>query len=300
MPNYENFFQYEYWQYEVIRHLFSLTFAVFAAALVYFAMTVRSVVPRFRSTAIISAVVMVSAFLEIVALWFLWNTSFAAVDSATGVHALVDGQIFSNGYRYANWLIDVPMLLTQFIIVLGFTAAAFWKKWWRLATAGVLMIITGYIGQYYEPFVSGHLAGNGLPFWIWGGISWLFFFWLLFEANAAYKQGIHTLTSPLAAKNMKLAWTVLWVTWFLYGFAYLVPGIPGLGQSADWVVYRQIGYTVADIVSKTVFGIILARVAMQQSAFENPAYNNGEPYPVLTHEVGATPISATDTVAIAD
>ena len=33
MINYENFFAFDYWQYEVIRHLFSFTAAVFAAGL---------------------------------------------------------------------------------------------------------------------------------------------------------------------------------------------------------------------------------------------------------------------------
>ena len=275
MINYENFFQFEYWQYEVIRHAFSFTAAVFAASLIYFSMSARSVIPRFRNTAYISAVVMVSAFLELGALWVMWNGAYT-YDAETMKYVLLDGQVFSNGYRYANWLIDVPMLLTQFVVVLGFVGAAFFERWRKLTALGVLMILTGYVGQYYEPQVSGFADGNGLPFWIWGGISWIFFFGLLVVANKAYKDGVSTLCDE-AAKEMKLAWTILSVTWFLYGFAYMVPGIPGINQSADWVVIRQLAYTFADVVSKTVFGVVLARVAMKQSAFENPRYKHGEP-----------------------
>lgn len=39
-------------------------------------------------------------------------------------------QTFSNGYRYINWSIDVPMLLTQFLIALGLTGAFFQRVCW--------------------------------------------------------------------------------------------------------------------------------------------------------------------------
>ncbi|MEO0785481.1 MAG: bacteriorhodopsin [Pseudomonadota bacterium] len=275
MPNYENFIAFDYWQYEVIRHAFSLTFAVFAAALVYFGMSAKSVVPRFRNTAYISAVVMVSAFLEIVALWYLWNVNFE-FDTVANVFAVPEGKVFSNGYRYANWLIDVPMLLTQFLVVLGFTGAAFYSRWRKLTLAGVAMILTGYVGQYYEPQVAGFIEGNGLPFWIWGGISWLIFFYLLYAANEAFKTGLSNL-DPSVRDEMRRAWRILYITWWLYGLAYLIPGIPGINQDPTWVVIRQLAYTFADITSKAVFGIVLARVAMKQSAVEDPRYAPGEP-----------------------
>ena len=297
MPNYENFITYDYWQYEAIRHMFALTAAVFAASLVYFVMSVRTTIPRLRTTSYISAVVMISAALELGGLWLLWNQAFDAT-SVMGEYTRVDGQIFSNGYRYANWLIDVPMLLTQFIIVLGFMGAAFWKRWWPIASLGVAMILTGYVGQYYEPQVAGFVEGDGSGFWIWGIISWLLFFALLFFVHKAYRDGVGTL-APEAQKTMKIAWLILFFTWFLYGFAYLVPAFD---QSATGVVVRQFGYTFADIVSKTIFGVVLARVAMKQSAFENPAYRFGEPDP-FSGDVMATADAATlarDRVVVVD
>jgi len=263
MPNYENFFVYDYWQYEVIRHAFTFTVAVFAASLVYFAMSARDTAPQFRTTNYISAVVMVSATIELGHLFIMWDRSFA-YDEVANTYTRIEGAIFANGYRYANWLIDVPMLLTQFLIVLGFTGAALFARWWKLTLAGAGMIILGYIGQYYEPQVAGFTEGSGAPFWIWGGVSWLAFFWLLYLANDAVKSGITQIPEE-ARGPMQNAWKLLLITWFLYGFVYLVPGIPGINQSADWVVIRQLGYTLADVISKTVFGILLARVAVIQT-----------------------------------
>ena len=136
--------------------------------------------------------------------------------------------------------------------------------------AGAVMIILGYIGQYYEPQVAGFVEGSGTGFWIWGGLSWLVFFYLLAVANGSVKAGMSALSKE-ARPWMTRAWRLLVVTWFLYGLCYLVPGIPGINQSADWVVIRQLGYTLADVVSKSVFGLLLAQVALTQSRSEEGA-----------------------------
>lgn len=266
MENYENFISFGYWQYEVIRHAFGFTVAVFAASLVYFAMTVNQATPKYRMTFAISAVVMVSATIEIFQLWVMWDTAFVW-DEAARMMTRVEGQIFSNGYRYANWLIDVPMLLTQFLIVLQFTGKELFNRWWKLTGAGALMIILGYIGQFYEPQVAGFIDGSGAPFWIWGGLSWLVFFGLLALANNAVKTGLPRLNEEARAP-MNNAWKLLMITWFIYGFAYMVPAVPALAESDTFVVVRQLLYTFSDVVSKTVFGIMLANVALIQSRYD--------------------------------
>jgi hypothetical protein len=267
VPNYENYLIYDYWHYEVIRHAFAFTAAVFAASLFYFAMTVNQASAKYRTTFVISGVVMVSATLELFLLWLLWSNSFE-VDFVTATASRIEGEVFANGYRYANWFIDVPMLLTQFLIVLQFVGGELRRRWIKIAGSGVLMILLGYIGQYYEPQVAGFVEGSGAGFWIWGGLSWLAFFYLLFEANRAVKDGIPSLV-PEARGLMKNAWYLLIVSWFLYGFAYLVPGVPGINQSPDWVVVRQLVYTFCDVTSKTVFGILLSQVAIAQSKAES-------------------------------
>ena len=196
-------------------------------------------------------------------LFIMWDRTFQ-YDSETMTYSRAQDYIFANGYRYANWLIDVPMLLTQFLIVLGFRKGELFSRWWKLATAGVVMILLGYVGQYYEPQVAGFVEGSGAPFWIWGGLSWLAFFYLIYVANESVKTGLPQIVEE-ARGPMQNAWYLLLVTWFLYGFVYLVPGIPGINQSETWVVIRQLGYTFADVVSKAVFGILLARVAIIQT-----------------------------------
>ena len=262
MPTIENFVEFAVWQYDVVRHAFAFTVAVFAAGLVYFAMTAYQTAPAYRASSIISAVVMVSAALEIGQLWMLWNASFA-FNEATQTFQVVAGERFSNGYRYMNWIIDVPMLMTQLVVVAGFTGAALVRKWGILTFTGIAMILTGYVGQYFEPAAAG-LPGyeNGIQLWIWGAISTGFMIWMvLVLANAVRNpQGE---ASEEVRKGLIGCFWFLVITWSIYPIAYLWPVVDA---SATGVVVRQSMYTVADVTSKLVFGVMLSQVALKRSA----------------------------------
>jgi hypothetical protein len=268
MPNYENFFAFDYWQYEVIRHLFSFTAAVFAASFVFFALNISQTAQRFRMASVISCVVMISATLELFLLWLMWNRAFE-FDAATMTYMRAEGFIFANGYRYANWLIDVPMLMTQFIIVLGFAGAALFSRWWKLAVAGVSMVILGYIGQYWEPQAAGFVEGSAWGFWVFGLVAWLPLFYLFYALKDAISVARPRL-NPEANRLISVIWGIFLVTWTLYGFVYFVPGIPVINESGTWVVVRQFGYTFADVTSKTVFGIVLYYAAKSMTEEKVP------------------------------
>jgi hypothetical protein len=85
MPSLENFLVFEHWQYDFIRHLFTLTIAVFAAGFVYFILTMNSTAPWYRISSVLSAVVMVSATYEIFELYQSWQNGFDSVPLGTGI-----------------------------------------------------------------------------------------------------------------------------------------------------------------------------------------------------------------------
>jgi bacteriorhodopsin len=262
MPTIENFVDYAPWQYDVIRHAFAFSVAVFLAGLVYFAMTASQTSPRYRLASVISAVVMVSAALELGQLWMLWNESFE-FNGDTGLFQVSAGERFSNGYRYMNWIIDVPMLMTQLIIVCGFVGAELMRKWVLLTFAGVAMILTGYVGQYFEPAAAGigDLQG-GAQFWIWGAISTAFFVWLVFLLARAVRNPRGE-ASPKVRRGLIFCFWFLLATWSIYPIAYMMPVIDA---TANGVVLRQTLYTFADVASKLIFGVILGYVALRRSA----------------------------------
>ncbi|MEM0967030.1 MAG: bacteriorhodopsin [Verrucomicrobiota bacterium] len=244
--------------YQLSAHTLTLGYATMLAALLYFVMTIKQVAPRFRMSSILSGVVMVSAALLLYVQATNWTDAFA-FDPATGLYMLQEGKdLFNNGYRYLNWLIDVPMLLFQILFVVTLTKSKFSSVRNRFWISGTLMIATGYAGQFYE-------VTNPTVWLIWGAISTVFFIDILYVMKKKVinegKEGI----PADAAKTLESIWWLFLISWMLYPGAYLMPLM--LDGEAG-VVGRHITYTVADITSKIIYGVLLSLVAMKLSKAE--------------------------------
>lgn len=262
--NFENFIGlnegYSEIAYQFTAHILTLGYAVMGAALLYFILTIKQVDKRFQMSNILSGVVMVSAFLLLYSQAQNWTSSFE-FDITRGKYFLnPEGDLFNNGYRYLNWLIDVPMLLFQILFVVSLTKSSFSSVRNQFWFSGALMIITGYIGQFHEV--------TDLPkFFIWGAVSTVFFIHILWLMNKVIKEGKEGI-SPKGQRILSTIWKVFLVSWFLYPGAYLMPyltGIDGFFYSEDGVMARQLVYTVADVASKVVYGVLLGNLALELS-----------------------------------
>lgn len=255
MLNFENLFSYSPVAYQIVGHVLTLGYAVMLAALLYFVLTIRSVAPRYRPSSVLSVVVMVSAFLLLYAQRLSWSEAFA-YNSASGLFEPA-GNPFSNGFRYLNWLIDVPMLLIQILFVVELTKNRRDSVRLQFFISGPLMILTGYVGQFFE-------ATNPTALLVWGGISTLFFLHVLYLMRKVISEGSQDLPAG-AARIMGGIWWLFLVSWWLYPVAYLMPL---LWNAEGGVVARQVIYTVADIASKVVYGVLLTQAAQIRSAVE--------------------------------
>lgn len=271
--NFENFIGLEGYTemgYQMVAHLLTLGYAVMFAALIYFVLTMKYVAPRFRMSNILSVVVMVSAGLLLYAQSVNWDSSFD-FNAETGRYLLdPDGDLFNNGYRYLNWLIDVPMLLFQILFVVTLTKSNYTsvRNWFWIS--GTLMIVTGYIGQFYE-------VTNFSAFMIWGAISTVFFFHVLYLMNKVIKEGKEGIP-PAGQKILSNIWILFLVSWFLYPGAYLMPYLGGFSEDGflyneSGVVGRQMTYTAADILSKVIYGVLLGNLAQVLSKHEGYDYS---------------------------
>lgn len=246
--------------YQMVAHVLTLGYAVMLAALFYFILTMKTVAPKFRTSSVLSVVVMISAFLLLFAQANNWTSSFV-FDSERGRYFLGDGQdLFNNGYRYLNWLIDVPMLLFQILFVVTLTTSKFSSIRNQFWFSGAAMIITGYIGQFYE-------VTNITAFFAWGAISTAFFIHILILMRKVISQGKEGV--PVKAQNtLNAIWVLFLISWMLYPGAYLMPhlaGLEGAFFSEIGVVGRQITYTIADVSSKVIYGVLLTVVAQTLS-----------------------------------
>lgn len=254
--NLENILIYTPLQHDIISHLLTLGVSAMAVGFVYFVISRKISAPAYRASATLSAIVMVSAFLILFRQLQGWQSAFAF----DGEVWRLTNNTFSNGYRYLNWSIDVPCLLTQMLFVLNVAPSRFRQKRNRFIIAGLLMIYTGYIGQYFE-------LTSPLWFLLWGAISTVFYVYLLYiTANVIFKNrdGL-----PREAYNtMGKIWWLILFSWTLYPLAYLVP--MGWAIAPEWGAWagvtRQFLFTVADISSKVIYGVLLANAAQKISA----------------------------------
>lgn len=307
----ENFVQYSPMAYDMVSHTLTLGFAVMLAALFYFVLTLRTVSPKYRISSVLSVVVMVSAFLILFAQQQSWQNGFTynpetgkyvsayALAASTATEeiaaATVSDQLaFTNGFRYLNWLIDVPMLLFQILFVVQITQARRTQLRNIFFAAGALMIITGYIGQFYEVGPNG--GPDMAPFLFWGAISTVFFIIVLWQMRGLIREAQSNMSEG-PRKWMGRIWWLFLISWMLYPGAYLAPllldSAATLTNPADTgslseigVVGRQITFTIADVTSKVVYGVFLTIVAQLQSEEEGYVYERLTELPDAAPAVG--------------
>ncbi|MFP4310742.1 MAG: bacteriorhodopsin [Nitriliruptoraceae bacterium] len=257
--NLENVVEFTPAQFDLISTVLTIGYAAHFAGLAYFILTRRNVAPRYRSMTTMSVVVMLSAALLLLRLDISLNQAFV-FESEVGLYVLGEAT-YNHGFRYFNWLIDVPLLLTQSLFVLNIAKPDILGYRLKLGGAGALMVLLGYVGQFYE-------VADPLGALIWWGIAatipFIYFtaiFWRLTGESLSYLPG-------QARSTMRSIRYLFLFSWNLYIVAYIVPMLGDFGQSAAGAVTRTYIFTIADVLSKIVYGILLGKVATARSVAE--------------------------------
>ena len=257
--NLENIVEFTPAQFDLMSTVLTIGYAAHFSGLAYFILTRKNVAPRYRSMTTMSVVVMLSAALLLLRLDLSLGQAFV-FDQDQGLYVLGDAT-YNHGYRYFNWLIDVPLLLTQSLFVLNIAKKDLFGYRFKMGAAGALMVIFGYIGQFYE--VASPLGGL-----LWWGIAamipYLYFFgifWRLTGDSLSYLPG----EAKSTMRNIRYLFAF---SWNLYIVAYVVPMLGDFGQSAEAAVTRTYLFTIADVLSKIIYGILLGKVATARSVAE--------------------------------
>ena len=279
MTNIESLYTYTAAQYEAIDHLLTMGVGAHLAALVFFILCSRLVAPKYRVATALSSIVMVSAGLILYAQSGLWESAFT-LDPAADVYRPDATAHFTNGYRYVNWMVTIPCLLTQLLIVLGIRGRQLVLDAAVLILLAWGMIVTGYIGQLYEVTSISSLL-------LWGAISTAFFVPMNWIVGQRIFRGRERAPAVVHGVFGRVFWLMMFA-WTLYPLAYLVPWV---AASAEGVVWRQGLFTLADVSSKVVYGLILTYIAIRRSAVEG--FEPAVAAVAAPLEAGATPVAGT-------
>jgi bacteriorhodopsin len=150
------------------------------------------------------------------------------------------------------------------IAVLALPAASRKSLTARLVPASAAMIILGYPGE-----VSADMATKA----IWGGLSSIPFLYILYILFVELTKTLESQPAEVAATVKRLR-LLLIATWGVYPISYLLPLIGIEGGNA--FVGRQVGYTVADILAKCLFGLTIYKIARLKSAADDSSYAASE------------------------
>ena len=207
--------------YTLVYNVLSFGTAVMFSAFVYFLTQMRSVNKQYQAGIAVSAIVVGIAGYHYYRIWS---------DFGEGV--------MNEGYRYADWLITVPLLIIELLIVLGVAKQERRSLMLKLVPATILMVGLGYPGEVAN--------GNGAKwtFWI---LAILPFIYILKTLYAELQKAGQRETGAVATQ-IKNATYVLLTTWMVYPIAYLFPIFDGESETLETL--RQVGYTFADITAK--------------------------------------------------
>ena len=179
-------------------------------------------------------------------------------------HASTDGTVlldgsqnaFNEAYRYVDWLLTVPLLLVEVVAVLALTASVSRSLIMRLVPASAAMIALGYPGEISD--VQGTQV-------LYGVLSTIPFLYILYVLFVELGKSLERQPEGVAATVGRLR-LLLIATWGVYPIAYIF-NIVGDASPSSFVTV-QVGYTIADVLAKCVFGLTILKIARMKSMAE--------------------------------
>jgi bacteriorhodopsin len=202
-----------------------------------------------------------SSMVTLIAGYHYWRIfdSFSDASEGTTVNVSGDPGSFNEAYRYVDWLLTVPLLLVEVVAVLALGAAVAKSLIIRLVPASAAMIALGYPGE---------ISNDQNTQVLYGVLSTIPFIYILYVLFVELTKSLERQPAGVAAsvKNLRL---LLIATWGVYPIAYMF-NIWGDASSSSFVAI-QVGYTLADVLAKCVFGLTILKIARMKSHAEGMA-----------------------------
>merc|ERR1711904_492938 len=212
----------------------------------------------------ITGLVTFIAFYHYIRIFNSWVDAYQFPKVAGGANSppTLTGIPFNDAYRYMDWLLTVPLLLIEILLVMKLDADTYSSKAKTLGVGSALMIVSGYYG---ELVVTGDLT----PRWACWFLSMCFFLYIVQELLFGLAGAIQSETDPVVAGKIRTASVMTVISWCTYPVVYLFPML-GI-SAASSVVSIQIGYCVPDMISKCGVGLVIHQITYAKSNIEKEA-----------------------------
>ena len=237
-------------QYNLVYNAFSFTIAVMGAATIFFFLNRSQVSPGYRTAISLTGLVTLIACYHYVRIFNSWEGAFSVMNG----EVKATGLAFNDAYRYVDWLLTVPLLLIELILVMKLPKGQSAGRATKLAVLAAVMVILGYPGE---------IATDNTTRWTWWALSMIPFCIIVFDLFFGLKSSIKA--QPEDARGLvNVARWVTVISWCFYPVVFTLPML-GLANARAAV---QVGYTISDIVAKAGFGVLIYMIALKKSEAE--------------------------------
>merc|ERR1712150_330403 len=154
---------------------------------------------QYRSAVLISGLVTFIAAYHYIRIFNSWVDAY---EYSTEQHdPKRTGVPFNDAYRYMDWLLTVPLLLIEILLVMKLDEATYNAKAKSLGVGSALMIVSGYYG---ELTVTGDLT----PRWICWFLSMAFYLYIVQELLVGLSEATELETNREVKDKIKTAQVV--------------------------------------------------------------------------------------------
>jgi bacteriorhodopsin len=246
------FIQLDSNQWNLVYNVFSLGLISMLATTIYTLVSQPRVLAKYRTALVMSSMVTFIAGYHYLRIF----DSFK--HASEGGKVLLDGSqdAFNEAYRYVDWLLTVPLLLVEVIAVLALAKEVARSLIMRLVPASAAMIALGYPGE---------ISSDQNTQVLYGVLSTLPFIYILYILFVELGKSLERQPAGVAETIGRLR-LLLIATWGVYPIAYIF-NIVGDATASSFVAV-QVGYTIADILAKCVFGLTILKIAKMKSVAE--------------------------------
>merc|ERR1740133_699690 len=255
-------------QYQAVYNVLSFALASMMATTMYLWFRATACSDKYKSAVVISGLVTFIAAYHYIRIFNSWVEAYhygagEVVGGAMEMRApTLTGIPFNDAYRYMDWLLTVPLLLIEILLVMKIDQATFNDKAWSLGVGSALMIASGYYG---ELVVTGDLT----PRWMCWALSMVFFLYIVYELLVGLADATNKETDKALKGKIGQAQVMTVISWCTYPVVYLFP-MMGI-NAAHAIVGIQIGYCASDIISKCGVGLLIYQISYAKSAVEKKA-----------------------------
>lgn len=251
-------------QYFTVYNVLSLAIASMMATFVFFALVRHEIVMKYRGAVSAGALVV---FIAAYHYFRIFNNWVDAYHINAGGGYSPTGLPFNHAYRYIDWMLTVPLLVIELVLVLGLTRQVTASLITKLASASFLMILLGFVGET-DRVSTSVFSHRGL----WGTLSSIPFAYILVvllnEIRAAMRR-----VSPQVSVLLRNTGLLTLFAWGFYPIAYMAPFFGLTGAAGEMGL--QVGYSIADIVAKCGYGLLIHAIAVHLTEDEASGQRTG-------------------------